>query len=149
MAVIFDGNDGYQGTNPLSSTPATLACWAKLPGSAAQAFGRLISIEDSANNRDKLSIYYVNQDDAADTLVECYAQHFDNNTAVAQSGAGFVTYNTWQHIAGVYPSDSSRSIWIDGVSRATETTAQTALANIDKISIGYLHWSTGKIQDRS
>lgn len=60
------------------------------------------------------------------------------NAFSVASGAtdpGFLAPNVWTHIAGVYASSSSRVAWVNGVAKATNTTAVT-ITGIDRVLIG-------------
>lgn len=55
--------------------------------------------------------------------------------STASTSTGF-TAGTWHHAAGVFLSTASRTAYIDGGSAVTETTAETALATVDSITVG-------------
>jgi len=58
-----------------------------------------------------------------------------------QSTSG-ISSNTWHHACGVFTSDTSRDVYLDGGSSANSSGSVT-LANIDRFSVGMLHRNAG------
>jgi hypothetical protein len=59
-----------------------------------------------------------------------------NNVNSACNGSAFVA-NRFYHIVGVFASETSRTIFVDGVQGQTDTTSHTA-TSLDRVTIGAL-----------
>jgi len=73
------------------------------------------------------------------------AQHYDGDTPTCDSTTAPES-NTWYHVAAVFASDSSRSIYVNGILEGTSTQAQSALGASQYIHIGCLEFSTSYSQ---
>jgi len=134
----FDGVDDFIERNNavISGTPATFSAWINLKSLGVNQ--RIVTINPKSAGNSALSIF-------VDTANKASAQHYDTDGAVA-TGTTTLTTNTWYHIVGVFASDSSRTIYVNGVSQNTNTGVQSAMSGLNYTSIGDIAWSTGNIQ---
>ena len=133
-SLLFDGVNEYVETNiaPVSGTPATFSAWIKL--NALNAIQRVVSINAKATTANVLSLFI-------DASNKANAQQWDTDGALAVSTT-VLTTGVWYHVAAVFTSDSSRTIYINGVAENTNTTAQSAMSGLNYTSMGYLAWTT-------
>ena len=67
------------------------------------------------------------------------AQHFDGANAEAKATAA-ASLNIWQHAAAVFTNNSSRSCYLNGANKGTDTTAKNAIT-LNRTDIGALNYS--------
>ena len=137
MAVLLNGSSEFFGSTSLPTTavPLTMAGW--FYSTDATVEGAILSITKSNDNNHAFILY-------ADG-----ATGGDPVQAVARGGAfdpvptttGF-TANTWHHACAVFASNSSRSVYIDGGSKGTETSTHTP-SGVDRFSAGVWDRPTG------
>lgn len=134
MAFSFNGTSYIEATStPVTAEPFTISCWFRAPNVTAD--GALISIGNSSTtNRFQIN---VNGTVAGDPIS---ISSVGAVTATANSTTAFIA-NTWQHAAAVCASTTSRSIYLNGGGKATNTTSVTP-AGINNIMIGG-RWSGG------
>ena len=133
-SFLFDGINEYIERNNaiINGTPATFSAWIKL--SSLNLVQRITTINQKSTTTNVLSIFI-------DANNKANAQHFDVD-GVAALSTTVLTTNTWYHIVGVFTSDSSRTIYVNGVSENTNTTVQSAMTGLDYTSFGYISWTT-------
>lgn len=134
MAFSLNGTSYIEATStPITQVPFTITCWFLPPNVTAD--GTLVSIGNSATaNRFQLD---VNGSLAGDPIrISAIAA----STATASCTTPFIA-NTWQHAAAVCSSITSRSIYLNGGGKATNTTSITP-AGINNIMIGG-RWNGG------
>jgi hypothetical protein len=73
------------------------------------------------------------------------ATHADSGGNAANSAVSGLTVGVWVHVAAVFASEISRTVYLNGVAATPNTTSRT-LANINYTRIGNIDWSTGQIQ---
>lgn len=126
MALRLNGgaNSWFQAT-PFGqiTPPLSLACWFNVPDVTANylllglgnpATGERIAIQASGNV-------------AADPV---RAIHSDvSNTAVALTTTGFAA-NTWNHATGVFRTNSTRRVFLNGAGEGADATARGAVATL-------------------
>lgn len=134
MAFSLNGTSYIEATStPVTAEPFTISCWFRAPNVTAD--GALVSIGNSATtNRFQLN---VNGSVVGDPVS---ISSVGAVTATANSTTAFIA-NTWQHAAAVCASTTSRSIYLNGGGKATNTTSVTP-AGINNIMIGG-RWSGG------
>lgn len=130
MAIDYSGSGQYHltGTTPVTAVPLTLACWFNSDSITASQV--LIQVTDSSSNNNYFGLY-ASGNTAGDPV-----------RALTQSAAAFgpaatttgYAASTWYHAAGVFSASDSRSAYIDGGSKGTETTAVTP-SSIDRIGL--------------
>ena len=117
------------------SEPFTLACWFNTSDNTN--IHVLLGIQNISNGH-RSNIYAtgnVSGDPAqAATTV--------GGTAAISNSASAYSLNTWQHCAGVFTTNSSRLVYLDGVAGTTNTTATSPSYGTPTIGIGARHNGT-------
>ena len=140
LAYSFDGVNDYL-TIPFAAFPGaypfSISCWFNVPN-VTDAF-YLLSIND-INSSDAYFALAAAGTLTGDPVVVLAGDA--GGTSFAQSSAGF-TANTWHHVLAVFTSVSSRTVYLNGGSSGTETTARSPnLALLDNIAVGALRRSS-------
>jgi hypothetical protein len=133
MAFSLNGTSYIEVTStPVIAAPFTMACWFN---PATLTDGALMSIGNSATtNRFQMN------SNAAQAGRPLSISAVAASTATANTTTAIVQ-NTWQHAAAVCASATSRSIYLNGGGKATNTTSITP-AGINNIMMGG-RWSGG------
>ena len=131
--LLFDGTDDYLQVNPagtLPGLPFTLTAWV-IP-TALSGETTVIYYGDSGSGS---QMYLLGFDDAAPRAMH----RFSGAPGIAVGS----NVNTGEliHIAGVFVSDSERSIYVNGVLEATSTTTES-IPTPDRIGLGSARDST-------
>ena len=136
MAVDFNGTTEFFGTTtlPITATPLTMAGWFRP--------------QNIANNLTIMSISAAADNNQVFILVASGQVSGDPVQAVARGGATFdpvdtttgFSADTWQHACAVFASDASRSVFLNGGSKATETASYTP-SGLNRMSAGV--WDRG------
>ena len=135
MAFSFNGTSSYidAASTPITAAPFTMACW--FNPLSATAGGVLMAIGNSAAaGRFQLA---ANGDIVNDPITFYAEQGAANGTA---SATGYIL-NTWQHAAGVCSGVASRSVFLNGAQKATNTTSVTP-TSVNSIMMG-ARWNAG------
>ena len=146
MARDFDSASSQRltGTNPVSGTPCTMACWFNVEKASADPEINtnisLIGVEEADANTDILRLRIRHTDTVASAM-QLSAQHFDGTNATADTSTGLMSYGTWYHGCAVFASDSSRTVYLDGGNSVTESTVQAAVSGINTLGIRFFDWS--------
>jgi len=123
-ATDFDGTDDRVDVTLSSlSEPFTIGGWIRTP--VASADNTLASVADKDVNADFHAV--------GEIASKLTARTYDGTISDAVSGTD--VGSTWTHCVGVYATDSSREIYVDGVPAATNTDTRS-VANIDRLTIG-------------
>ena len=137
MALSLNGTSSYieSTSTPVTTFPFTMACWFN-PANVT-AGGTLMSL-GVANGVDRFQM--VNRGDlAGDFIAISSLVGVVDGTATSTIG---YTANTWHHAAAVCTSITSRSIFLNGGGKATNTTSSNP-AGINNIMLGS-RWSTSR-----
>jgi hypothetical protein len=132
MAYEFNGTNQTLTTasspTVANNVPFTLACWFNTPNVTANQF--LFCLNPSNGEYWGISVAGAVAGDPV------RLSHSGSGVAVtgARSTAGY-TANTWHHACGVFPNNSSRTIYLDGGNSATNTTAASFVTNATEIMI--------------
>lgn len=141
MARLFSGDTQHLEISSavISSEPISFACWLWMDSISEN--NNMIVIGDSAGP--DLIRMHAHGSAAGDKIK---AQAYDGTSSgIAETTTGF-SATTWTHTAAVFTSDSSRSVYIDGGSKGTDTTAVTASGmdntrlsgyNADSVTVSY------------
>ncbi|KKK85173.1 hypothetical protein LCGC14_2775960, partial [marine sediment metagenome] len=135
MARLFDdASSEYLTINStvLTATPITMACW--FNSDSITAGQMLICITDTATGD---HFFYMKAGgDVASDPVRIIAR--DTGNGVADTSTGY-SANTWHHACGVFASTTSRSAYLDGGGKISNTTSITpSAAALDATTIGVL-----------
>ena len=71
------------------------------------------------------------------------AEHRDGTTAAVAETTALITAGSWHHVAAVFASTSSRTIYLDGANSVNNTTSATNTMNTDYLIVGRGRVSTG------
>jgi hypothetical protein len=134
MAYEFNGTNQYFGvaSAPITTTPLTLACWFNCDSATTNQTLLGISANIGATStwfRIRLAGAVAGDPVQADAALS-------PTFAIASSSAGYAT-GSWQHACGVFSSNTSRTIYLDGANSTTNTTsvAPTGLNGIQIAAI--------------
>ena len=134
MAFSFNGTSYIEATStPVTTFPFTMACW--FNPADVTAGGTLMSL-GVANGVDRFQM--VNRGDLAGDFI-AISSLVGATEGLATSTIGY-TANTWHHATAVCTSITSRSIFLNGGGKATNTTSSNP-AGINNIMLGS-RWST-------
>jgi len=130
MSRSFNGTSDYLDTSTLiiSGEPLTMACW--FNSNTLAASQGLMSL-NRASDGNHYHCLAAAGGAAGDPI---RAITFDGTSFVGSSTTTGYSANTWHHACGVWASSTSRTSYIDGGSKNTNTTSSTP--TIDKASIG-------------
>lgn len=116
---------------PITGMPFTMACWA-LNDKSTFNDRCMMQIQDKSAPKDYYRMGIGNAGSSITSLPvngHISTEGYFHTTAVT-------TLNKWFHACTVFASTTSRSVYLDGGNKATDTTAEVAPVNIDSISIG-------------
>lgn len=102
-----------------------MACWHIRPIAALQI---LLAISDDGNANARFSL------SAGSTSGAFIVAH--NGTTAGTATVGSPVTNTWRHAAGVFTSTTSRTVYLDGTTTATNTTSVSDPTSLDNLTIG-------------
>jgi hypothetical protein len=135
MAYAFNNaNSRYLSALPsgISATPMTLACW--VYPTATQNDRAALAVSDGVTHRNVLQ--HNTPGGNAQMAVVSFGFSGLGNGASGSSYGGETPNNVWTHIAGVFASSSSRTIYVGGISRSTNTDNCGSQNNFTEILIG-------------
>lgn len=145
MARSLNGSSDYLRYSgaPVTAAPLTMGCWAKRPG-AGDAGGNLMGIYQSGyvNNWHQFSLKW---------SISAGANAIISANAGGASSAGIATVtraigdwpdDTWQHVAAVFESSTSRYAYGGGVAGTQNTTSITP-ASLNRTNMGFQDNASG------
>ena len=126
MSRSFNGSSDFLGRDDavVTAAPFTVAGWVNFTGAGTST---VFNISDSATNGEvfRVTLLQIGGSDSRFVAVTSSA----GSTGTAQSTLNvFASTNTWFHVAAVYASNISRTIYVDGANNATDTTDLTPIA---------------------
>lgn len=135
MARLFDDGSEEYLTNAngiVTAVPLSIACWFNSNDDTISQ--ELVSVQDTAltDNFWRLSI----RGSAVGNPIAATTKQNGGTAARANTNTGY-SANTWHHACGVFPTNNSRSAFIDGGSKVTNSDTQTP-SGIDTVGIGAL-----------
>lgn len=131
MARSFNGTSDYliYSGAAVTTTPLTMACWAKWNTLGTSTM--LMTIGDNASTNTLLNRFRINKN-ATNSLVSAAANTTTSGTSV---GGTIAATGTWYHCAGVFTSATSRNVYLDAVAGTANTTNVTP-TSLDDTTIG-------------
>lgn len=143
MARNFNGTSAriHISSAVVSATPYTMACWFRTTSMAH--LGTLISVNNTAPaNYAGLWFRGDVAGDPVDILIE---EGKGQNTARSTTGC---TSGQWHHACGVFSSSTSRTVYLDGGSSATDNASTTPSLNRTEIGAWRTSlWFSGDIAE--
>ena len=137
----FDGSTQYGSySGSPSSWPISMSCWFN----ADSFFGypMLVSLTDfSATENTETVLMYLNQNGGS--IVVDVVSGADYGHIVSTTGT---STGTLTHAAAVFASDTSRSAYINGGSKATDTTSAAIPSGLDTTGIATFLYSSGPFE---
>lgn len=124
----------------VTGTPATLACWFKSYDTSH--LSRLVGVgqfNSSAANMLGLAFY-----GGSGSKISALHRKGGGDEGDAQTSTT-ISDGNWHHAAAVFTSNSSRSAYLDGGGKSTNTTSVTAIASADRTIVGGLLWTSSTI----
>lgn len=132
MALLLNGTTQYaykDSTFSLTAAPLTFSFWAKI-ATAADA-GTVLCITDSVHDNDW---FRANVNSAGTVGIDVNGSAFSGISTTAT-----VTTGAWFHVVGVFASTTSRSIYLNGGNKRTDTTLAIPTAlNLNRTALGVL-----------
>lgn len=124
-------------TSPIVTYPGTIAIWCRPTGAGSSQ--ALFSLKDSgaADDRDEVAL---SRDMGAAGKFLLYLVDWYGVGAYAQVAVPYVL-GQWHHVCAVLPSTASRSIFMDGGNKATNTTTVSG-PGYDRIGVGHIPQTT-------
>ena len=134
MSYDFNGTNQHisAASTPASGPPATIAAWFN-PDNVTGT--KTIASIGGSNNYDRLYLHL----SAATLRAQQYTFGGSFNEASATASA---SVSTWSHAAGVFTSNSSRTVYLDGGNSATNTGTSVASTLSTRTNIGVYFNST-------
>jgi hypothetical protein len=135
MAYEFNNaNSRYLSALPsgISATPMTLACW--VYPTAQENDRAALAVGDGVTHRHVLQ-HNIPGGNAQMGVVSFGSIGIANGLSGSSYG-GDTPNNVWTHVAGVFTSSSSRTIYVGGISRSTNNTDCGSQNTFDEILIG-------------
>lgn len=121
MSLVLNGSSQYAAKSALSlSYPFTIAGWMKADSNSAT---QILASAEKHSNADYNVIQSAGSVSGDPIRVGTYGTEWK----LADTTSGYST-GTWTHFAGVWASDASRTSFIAGGSKGTNTESQTAVA---------------------
>lgn len=135
MARVLTRASGHymEGAAAVTTTPVSFACWFKTGNTAN--FKGLIGQQTLAT-MNYFQLY-------CEGIL--YAETAQNGSAANAASAGF-TPNVWQHAAAVFAASNSRSVYLNGGGKVTNTTSLTP-TGIDTTGVGAGYYGGGRDGD--
>lgn len=112
MAISVAGSAYATGTNVISGAPFTVSAWCRVTTLATNQFIASIGEGGSVNNYHGIRFSSGNK-------AEAFSRDTGNGIA---TGTTTITTGVSYHVCGVFASTTSRSIYLNGTSEATNTT---------------------------
>lgn len=147
MAYSFNGSNQRltPASVPVTAVPLTMACWFRANNTTHA--GALITFTNSQSGLNYLTLYA--NGNATGDPVQIVDQG-SSNFAQFGTSTGF-SANQWHHACGVRSSSTSRTVYLDGGSSATNTTS-IAPTGINEFNIGSFqtaagNWLNGQIAE--
>lgn len=134
MARVFNGSNQYLVGSfaAITNWPVSMAVWFRADGQTNQA---LLSLEDSTSSAGQGELVTLRLRDPADN--DALAMVYSGGSSSFSFAGTTTTYSSsdWTHAAAVFASNTSRSVFLDGAGKGTNTTSRT-FPNVDSVAIG-------------
>lgn len=150
-SLDFDGTDDYvQADNEITDYPFTLECWVRLD--VVNSNDTLISLNITTTG-DLSTHYSIRYNGASNQKFAIRAM--TDSPLVSQISSGTTTpmANVWYHIAGVFASATSRTLYVNGLLESTGTDSVNFTSATYQVRMGNLRVNTptdfldGKLSD--
>lgn len=112
---------------PVSATPLTLSIWINPTIFADKTMAGIVNSASNGVNQFKLEL-------RSTGAVRC--AQVDATAAGNATTTATITTGTWHHVCGVFTSNASRTIYLDGGSNVTNTTSLSTPTGLNTTGIG-------------
>lgn len=129
MGRNFNGSSDYIEAALGFDYPLTIAFWFK-PADLVNSYAMMSCSNDTGADDDRIQI---NATGAAGDRVALLAAINGGSSATATTAASFTT--SWHHACGVCVSATERSVFLDGTSKATNTTSRV-MTGLNRLVVG-------------
>jgi hypothetical protein len=132
MAYEFNGTDQRLrvGSAVVTTTPLTMACWFNPDNVTANM--TLISINNEGGGGERFAILPLGAIGGDPIQIDV------DGFGIARTTAAY-SQNTWNHACGVFVSNVSRTVYLNGGNSSTSTENRTQSGNLQATSIGSRH----------
>jgi hypothetical protein len=130
LSRTFSANtDHLDAATDITDVPFTLSCWYKLPSDKTGQimYSMALGVAGTTNNLYWIDIHTNMECGEKDTVASTAATNLENQSTAHQ-------YGIWRVMTGVFATHSSRSIYLDGTSKSTNSATRTTAA-VDSIRI--------------
>ncbi len=126
-SLTFNGTSSYleNTTQVVSNFPFSISAWVKTTASSTQTVAGIF-VSGSSNQHYRITI-------SGTGMPTIEASNTTNRTAASTTA---INDGEWHHVVGVFASSTSRTLYVDGVSKATSATAATFTASINRFAVG-------------
>lgn len=128
-------HNGAYGSAVVTGPPMTMFCRFKAPAVSGGSAQRLITVNALGTTDNYLSLYFNN------SLLK--VQQFVGSDASAQLG---ISAGVWNNTAGVFNSNASRQLYLNGTLGTADTTSLSAPSGVNCVGVGKIDYSGGAIQ---
>lgn len=157
QALKFDGSSYVSGVAPALSVPVTISAWYKIdPNSTLYtntAKNETIAMLRSGSANYEAFIIRITNTSL--NILRAVVCSLDNTSGTCQSATGTTNLwgnDGWIHVVGVFASNTSRTVYVNGVSEGTDTISKdvqttTLYAGVGTSSTTLQHYAEGSIDD--
>jgi hypothetical protein len=139
MARSFNGSNQYLSagkTHDVKSLPFTMACWFNVVD-VTNSY-TLMALSQSGTDFD-FAMIQSRGAEAGHPVSAVYEHSFDSGQTGRAYTSTSITANKWEHACGVFTSQTSRSAYLNGGGKVTNTTGVTAMSiDSDQTIVGAL-----------
>jgi len=133
MAYTFNGSNQYiegtQGVVAGGVTPVTLACWVNPSSSGSIVNALEMGRQATGSNSSRMSV-------GISSGTQVNASCSDESSTTSGQTSTTTSTGVWQHICGVFASSTSRSAYLNGGGKGTDTTSRTPNSTLDRTRVG-------------
>lgn len=132
MAYTFNGTASFlsTATTPVVAAPLTIACWFYPDNITTD--GIIVAVGDTGGSFSRFSVML--RGTVAGDPLEAGAFQPGGTGGQARTAVAY-QQQVWQHAAGVFTSDTSRTVYLNGGNAATNT-ASSPPSSLDYIAVG-------------
>lgn len=119
-------------TTPVNQMPLTVACWFYATSQTSATSRVLVDLRDPTTTNSNIYRLVI----PLNTSILRAATASNSVFAQADTASGSILANTWMHAAGVHLNLTSRSVYLNGLTKNTNSTSLAAPPPIKNLYIG-------------
>ena len=128
-SIAFDGTDDWSSHSSVSTAwPVTMSCWVKFDSFVNQP--TFMAESDVSASNQIFGIGHIV--DASQDVLRIYNY---NVSYLDAKGTTVLSTGQWYHVTGVFESDTSKKLYLNGVLEATLTTSTAIPTGLDTMSL--------------